>query len=390
VAAALVLLVPRVPAQAEQFFLFDELAAYPAHNHGAGAAFHGWLANPSVPTNWVAPVNYRDGTAYVRYEVLRKQEPGSWKTLATMWSKRNHGEIHRFFTWANDLQVGNVYNGQVAIQDQTIDGGPVEWNWEDAVDEGYIVCAYAGSPPKYRHLWDEAADQSLPLYDEMLPITNRVTVIIVSHGGTFAAPQGWTEYNAMAPILGITTPGIGPGEVGVPYSATIEATGGASPYEWSVSAGELPPGLVLNADGSVTGTPAEVGRFIFVAKVADSQTPPFTFGKRYLVTIAATTGVESPFLSPAEKVRWSVTPSVCRAGATVRYSVSRGMRVRIDITDHCGARVRTLADRPCAAGPHEVFWDGTDRCGRRAACGTYFCHVRTPGHASAGKIVLVE
>lgn len=48
-----------------------------------------------------------------------------------------------------------------------------------------------------------------------------------------------------------------PGEIAFPYSATLSASGGTSPYaNWIVSAGSLPPGLSLNpTTGIINGTP---------------------------------------------------------------------------------------------------------------------------------------
>lgn len=36
----------------------------------------------------------------------------------------------------------------------------------------------------------------------------------------------------------------------------------------------LPPGLTLNSNGSITGTPTTVGTYRFGVKVCDSETPP--------------------------------------------------------------------------------------------------------------------
>lgn len=60
---------------------------------------------------------------------------------------------------------------------------------------------------------------------------------------------------------------------GIPYVATLIATGGSAPYTWSLAAGALPTGLTLGAGGVITGTPSTVGVFQFIAKAADSATP---------------------------------------------------------------------------------------------------------------------
>lgn len=63
-----------------------------------------------------------------------------------------------------------------------------------------------------------------------------------------------------ASTLTITTTSLPNGVSGVPYSAVLHATGGATPYTWAKIAGSLPAGLSLtsNADNTATisGTPS--------------------------------------------------------------------------------------------------------------------------------------
>ena len=64
----------------------------------------------------------------------------------------------------------------------------------------------------------------------------------------------------------------GSGQVGVPYSSALVASGGTPPYTYSIIVGSLPPGLTLNpVTGAITGTPTQAGSFAFVARVVDSS-----------------------------------------------------------------------------------------------------------------------
>jgi hypothetical protein len=69
----------------------------------------------------------------------------------------------------------------------------------------------------------------------------------------------------------ITACPAGSGLAGQPYSSSASATGGQPPYSWSVSAGQLPPGLTLNSgSGAVSGTPTQAGSYSFTLRVAET------------------------------------------------------------------------------------------------------------------------
>ncbi len=77
--------------------------------------------------------------------------------------------------------------------------------------------------------------------------------------------------------LNITTTSLPDGTVGEFYNQTLNATGGASPYAWSILDGNLPDGLGLVRDtGVISGTPATEGSYDFTVMVMDSASPPIT------------------------------------------------------------------------------------------------------------------
>ncbi len=93
--------------------------------------------------------------------------------------------------------------------------------------------------------------------------------------------------------LQITTTGLNPGNVNIPYSATFFATGGVPPYTWSTTAGSPPAGMSLAPTGILSGTPSGTGTSTFTVQVLDSvgttATAPFSLAIGAGINITTTT-----------------------------------------------------------------------------------------------------
>ena len=61
------------------------------------------------------------------------------------------------------------------------------------------------------------------------------------------------------------------GQVGEGYNATLEASGGVTPYSWSLASGSLPAGLSLFSGGVISGTPSAAGNRTFTVRVTGSD-----------------------------------------------------------------------------------------------------------------------
>lgn len=71
--------------------------------------------------------------------------------------------------------------------------------------------------------------------------------------------------------VSITTTSVPGAKRGVAYSQRLTASGGSTPYTWSVTSGALPPGLTLNAStGTISGTPTTSGGYSFTATVREA------------------------------------------------------------------------------------------------------------------------
>jgi len=73
--------------------------------------------------------------------------------------------------------------------------------------------------------------------------------------------------------LAISTTTLPNGEVGIAYNQSIVATGGTTPYTFTVFSGTLPSGLSLSVAGALTGTPSVAGTFNFTVRVVDTAVP---------------------------------------------------------------------------------------------------------------------
>jgi Putative Ig domain/Bacterial Ig-like domain (group 2) len=112
--------------------------------------------------------------------------------------------------------------------------------------------------------------------------------------------------------LQITTSSLPSGQKGETYSATFSAAGGTQPYSWSVSAGNLPPGLALNTNGDLAGVPTTTGTFSFTVKVTDAKN--LTATGNFSVTITTSSGYDGPAQLPLVKVPSSMADSPAPGG----------------------------------------------------------------------------
>ena len=90
-------------------------------------------------------------------------------------------------------------------------------------------------------------------------------------GASATAPAMWEFFDSPASTgsLAVSTTGLPAGTVTAPYSTQLNATGGTTPYAWTVASGALPAGLTLSSSGVISGVPSAAGASTFSAKVTD-------------------------------------------------------------------------------------------------------------------------
>ena len=102
--------------------------------------------------------------------------------------------------------------------------------------------------------------------------------------------NGWavgdigTILKHLIPTLSVSLSADSSGIVNQSYTATLEATGGIGTKTFSITNGLLPPGLSLDPNGTISGTPIQDGTFHFIIAVTDSQ--PTLIQKRFTIFVA--------------------------------------------------------------------------------------------------------
>jgi hypothetical protein len=105
--------------------------------------------------------------------------------------------------------------------------------------------------------------------DTTVPVSVRVTATSKAESSKTASLTLWL----VAPLKILTCSETLPrGRPGLPFAVTkLVSIGGVGPYEWSLKAGSLPPGLNLTPVGVISGVPESAGTFEFTVEVKDAE-----------------------------------------------------------------------------------------------------------------------
>ncbi len=133
--------------------------------------------------------------------------------------------------------------------------------------DAFVTASGGQGTPK---LWSVIAGK-LP---DGLTMASFYGVTVQVKDNTGVATQALNITIGPPPPLVITSPTPPPATVGTSYFTNLFASGGVQPYTWSITAGQLPPGLALvkgsNGGTTISGTPTTKGMFTFTETVTDS------------------------------------------------------------------------------------------------------------------------
>ena len=120
------------------------------------------------------------------------------------------------------------------------------------------------------------------------------------------------------PAITIDPASLPAGNLGLRYVRTLNASGGTSPYSFSVTTGQLPNGLTLSSDGILSGTPTNGGTFSFTIGAADASGCSGT--RNYSITIPCPAITLSPSTLPEGSLGLAYMTALHADGGTNPYS----------------------------------------------------------------------
>jgi hypothetical protein len=160
----------------------------------------------------------------------------------------------------------------------------------------------------------------------------------------FGSPQASNASNSnpaqpVTPLV-IETNSVTAANVGSPYSVALSASGGQTPYSWTLASGTLPLGLTLGSGGALAGIPAQSGTFNFVAQAGDSTNQHANQSYSLLVG-ANPTGFDGPAELPLVYVQ-SALADTPAPGSTIQVNAGEDLQTALDVAE-CGQTIALQA-----------------------------------------------
>ncbi len=172
-----------------------------------------------------------------------------------------------------------------------------------------------------------------------------------------ATATGLYQVTVIATVQ-ITTSTFPPATVGGPVSTVLSATGGASSnYSYALTAGALPAGLSLQANGNISGTPTAAGTASFTIEATEASSSPGSANLQWVVNPAP---VFPTLTFNPQTLGASFNQSVAATGGTapLTYTVHAG-----NLPSGIGLSGNTLSGTFSAAGTFAFTLRVTDANG---------------------------
>jgi hypothetical protein len=130
---------------------------------------------------------------------------------------------------------------------------------------------------------------------------------------------------------------------------------------------------------------------VFVIPISGSGTIEMTQAELsdYYGNLLSVTKGEPPILPKSFALHQNY-PNPFNASTNITYELPMAARVKIEVFNVMGQRVKTLLDREEQAGVHIIEWDGTSESGNDIASGIYLYRLTSDDFRAEKKMVLMK
>ena len=109
-----------------------------------------------------------------------------------------------------------------------------------------------------------------------------------------------------------------------------------------------------------------------------------------LEVVNGPTAVEASSNIPMKFKLYNNFPNPFNPTTNIQFDLPKTTKVRIDIFNILGQKIRTLLDENLAAGSHHLVWNGKDDQGKQVGSGVYLLKLSSKHYSAAQKMILLK
>ena len=196
------------------------------------------------------------------------------------------------------------------------------------------------APPSFSRLWNNFVSTSHFIAPLALSCALIVTVGCGSQSGTSAGASSGAVLPASR--LAIETSSITGAVVNLPYNEGLAASVGTPPYNCTITAGSLPPGIQLQAEtGGLAGMSARLGNYSFTVRLSDAASNSVTQAYTVPVSPAASGNFDGPAELPRVYLKTTMADTPA-PGPTMTVPAGGDLQTALD-NANCGETIALQA-----------------------------------------------
>jgi hypothetical protein len=146
----------------------------------------------------------------------------------------------------------------------------------------------------------------------------------------------------------------------------------------------------IEIDSTTVGIVSNTRYWLTAADGGDYFQPFFRSGGIDVKTSTDVEDLTDPELLPTDYNLAQNYPNPFNPSTNIEFSLPESARVRIEVFNILGRKVRHLIDRELPAGTHRIEFDGRDARGHSLATGVYFYRLSTDSYTESKKMMLLK